>query len=93
MNLGLLVLEFRLPGCDTLKEKRHRLRGVIEKVRLKFNVSVAETGRQDAHQAAQVAVAMVSGDRVKIEQVFARVEEYFANGDGLIVSASDVEWF
>ena len=93
MNLGLLVLELRLPGCDTLKEKRHRLKGVIERVRSKFNVSATETGRQDAHQAAQVAVAMVSGDKVMIEQVLARVEEYFANGDGLIVSASDVEWF
>ncbi len=93
MNLGLMTLELRLPGCDTLKEKRHRLKGVVERVRSKFNVSAAEIGMQDAHQDAVVAVAMVSGERLIIEQVLARVEELFANGDGLMVSACDIEWF
>ena len=93
MFVGLLVLELQLPGCDTLKEKRHRLKGVIERVRSKFNISASEVGRLDAHQSAQVAVSMVNSDRRLIEQVLSRVEEFFANGDGLIVSSSDTEWF
>jgi len=93
MLVGLLTLELHLPGCDTLKEKRHRLKGVIERTRSKFNVSVSEVGRLDAHQSSQVAVSMVNNDRVVIEQVFGRVEELFANGDGLIVSDSVMEWF
>jgi hypothetical protein len=93
MHVGLLTLEIRLPGCDTLKEKRHRLKGVIERVRSKFNVSVSEVERQDAHQDALVGVSMVNMDRTIIEQVFARVEEFFAEGDGLVVNLSDIEWF
>jgi len=92
MNVGLLTLELRLPGCDTLKEKRHRLKGTIEKARSKFNVSVSETDHHDAHQSAQVAVAMVNTERRLIEQVFSRVEDYFANGDGLVVFDSAIEW-
>lgn len=93
MIVGLLTLEIRLPGCNTLKEKRHRLKGVIERVRSKFNVSVSEVGMQDAHQDALVGISMVNMERLIIEQVFARAEEYFANGDGLLVNLSNIEWF
>lgn len=93
MFVGLLTLELRLPGCDTLKEKRHRLKGVIERARSKFNVSASEVGKMDAHQSAEVAIAMVNRDRQIIEQVFSRVEELFANGNGLMVSSAEIEWF
>jgi hypothetical protein len=60
MFLGTLVLELSLPGCESLKEKRHRLKGVIERVRDKFNVSVSEVDFHDLHQSALVGVAMVN---------------------------------
>lgn len=93
MFLGTLTLELTLPGCDTLKEKRHRLKGVIERVRDKFNVSASEVGFQDVHQSALVAVAMVNSERQLVEQVFSRIEEFFAGGDGLMVVDSTIEWF
>jgi uncharacterized protein YlxP (DUF503 family) len=93
MIVGLLSLELQLPGCDTLKEKRHRIKGVIEKVRGKFNVSVAEVDFQDMHQSAMIGVAMVNSEKVLIEQVFARVDEIFESGDGLIVVNNSVDWF
>jgi uncharacterized protein len=93
MTVGLLTLELGLPGCDTLKEKRHRLRGIIEKARAKFNVSVSEIGFQDLHQSAMVGVAMVNSERTLIEQVFARIDELFASGDGLIVVSAGMDWF
>jgi uncharacterized protein len=93
MIVGLLTLELQLPGCDTLKEKRHRIKGVIEKVRTRFNVSASEVDYQDLHQSALIGVAMVNSDKSLIEQVFARVEEFFANGDGVDVISSEIEWF
>ncbi|MFH1676529.1 MAG: DUF503 domain-containing protein [bacterium] len=92
MRIGTLTLEISLPGCDTLKEKRHRLKGVIERVRSKFNVSASEIGYQDMRQSALVAVAMVSDTGPIIEKVFLKVEEFFENGDGLRVDASKIEW-
>jgi hypothetical protein len=93
MTVGLLTLELQLPGCDTLKEKRHRIKGVIEKVRAKFNVSASEVDYHDLHKSALVAVSMVNSERPLIEQVFARVEEFFAAGDGIVVVDSLTEWF
>jgi uncharacterized protein YlxP (DUF503 family) len=93
MTVGLLTLKLQLPGCLTLKEKRHRLKGVIEKVRSRFNVSASEVDYHDLHQSALIGVAMVSTERAFIEQVFARVEEFFASGDGLVIVDSGIEWF
>ncbi len=93
MFVGLLTLDLRLPGCDTLKEKRHRLKGVIEKVRSKFNVSVSEVGHLDAHNSSTVAVSMVNNERRMIERVFTKVESLFDNGDGMMISHSEAEWF
>ena len=93
MNLGLLTLDLHLPGCDNLKEKRHRLKGVLERVRDKFNVSASEVDYHDLHGSALVAIAMVNDDRSMIEKVFTKVEEFFANGNGLNVTASNTEWF
>jgi len=93
MIVGLLAFDIRLPGCDNLKEKRHRLKGVIEKVRSKFNVSATEVALLDSHQNAEVAIAMVSNDRIVIEKAFSKVEEYFANGDGLLITGCATEWF
>lgn len=93
MTVGLLTLELQLPGCDNLKEKRHRIKGVIEKVRSKFNVSASEVDYHDLHQSALIGVSMVSSERPFVEQVFARVEEFFANGDGIVVLGSEIEWF
>ncbi len=93
MFLGTLTLELSLPGCDTLKEKRHRLKGVIERVRDKFNVSASEVGFQDVHQSALIAVAMVNSERQLIEQVFVRIEEFFDGGDGLLILDSSIEWY
>jgi uncharacterized protein YlxP (DUF503 family) len=93
MVVGLLTLELQLPGCDTLKEKRHRLKGVIEKVRSKFNVSASEIDYHDFHQSALVGIAMVNNDRPLIEQVFTRVEDLFASGDGLVILNSELDWY
>ena len=93
MTIGLLVLDIRLPGCDTLKEKRHRLKGVIERVRSKFNVSATEVGLLDTHQNSEVAIVMVSDDKVVIDKAFTKVEEYFEKGDGLVITGSTIEWY
>lgn len=93
MIVGLLSLDLHLPGCGNLKEKRSRLKGVIEKARSRFNVSVSETGHQDLHQSAKVGIAMVNENRELILKVFNKAEEFFDIGDGITIVESVVEWF
>ena len=62
MFVGVLQIELSIPGAYSLKEKRHVLRGLLERLRRDFAVSAAEVDRQDVWNSAVVGVAFVSND-------------------------------
>ena len=74
MVVGLAVWELVLPGCSSLKEKRQVVKSLKDRLHDRFNVSVAETDHQDAHQRAQIAAAVVSGDRTHAVQVLQQAD-------------------
>ena len=55
-------LIFYIPHAVSLKDKRQVCRSLIDKVRGRFNVSVAEVDTQDVLQTLTVGIAVVSGD-------------------------------
>ena len=62
MIVALCTLELYLPGSASLKDKRHRLKPMIVRLRREFNVSVAEIDNHDMWQSATVALAAVGTD-------------------------------
>lgn len=58
----MLQVELSIPGAYSLKEKRHVLKGLLERLRRDFGVSAAEVDRQDVWNSAVVGVAFVSND-------------------------------
>ncbi len=81
MFIGSLLLEIYIPDAGSLKEKRMYIRSLKEKLRSKFNVSVAEVGNQDLWQSAQVAVVLVSPDRgqtdKQLDTIISFIESHF----------------
>lgn len=67
MIIGVLTLEFRLHGNDSLKGKRQVAQSLKQKLRNTFNVAVSEVDAQDAHQKLVLAVVTVSGETTKVE--------------------------
>lgn len=59
MVVGTLRLAIHLPAADSLKAKRSVLNHVKERVRHRFNASIAEVGHQDLWQRAELGVAIV----------------------------------
>lgn len=70
------TVELHLPGVGSLKEKRHVLKGVKEKVRQRFEVSVAEVNHQDSWQRATLAVACVSQDSRHANEVISKALDF-----------------
>ena len=91
-SVGALTLEVRIEDAHSLKDKRHVVRGLKDRLRHKFNVSVAEIGSQDLWQHAVVAVVAVSGDREYAEQLLSAVETEAAEFLGGALTGSGVEW-
>jgi len=46
MVIGVCKLDLRIPENHSLKEKRHVLRKLIDRVRTRFNVAISEVGGQ-----------------------------------------------
>ena len=62
MFVGVLRLTFHIPHARSLKEKRSVTRKFRDRVRARWDVSIAEVGGQDLHQKAVFGVAVISGD-------------------------------
>ena len=75
-RVALGMVELHLPDVDSLKGKRHALKGLKEKVRARFEVSVAEVDHQDTWQRATLAVAYVSGDARHANEVVSKAMDF-----------------
>jgi uncharacterized protein YlxP (DUF503 family) len=75
-RVALGMVELHLPDVDSLKGKRHVLKGLKEKVRARFECSVAEVDHQDVWQRATLAIAYVSGDGRHANQVVSKALDY-----------------
>ena len=90
--IGVLTLELRIESSHSLKEKRHVVQSLKERLRHKFNVSVAEIAHQDLWQRATIAVVTVSSGRENAEKVLLGVEEEAAGLVGPALVEATVEW-
>jgi uncharacterized protein YlxP (DUF503 family) len=63
MSLGVLTLHIHIPGCSSLKEKRSRIKPLLNRLHREFNISVAEVENQDVWQSATIACALVGTDK------------------------------
>ncbi|MGI6207439.1 MAG: DUF503 domain-containing protein [Anaerolineae bacterium] len=69
MFVGVCVLELRIPGSFSLKDKRQVVRSAVQRMRQKFNVSVAEVGELDLWNVASLGIVCVSNERARAEAV------------------------
>jgi uncharacterized protein YlxP (DUF503 family) len=91
-SIGVLTLELRLEQSHSLKEKRHVVKSLRDRLHNKFNVSVAEIDYQDLWQRSVLAAVTVSSDRVQAEKVLQSVEHETASILGPALAGVSVEW-
>jgi uncharacterized protein YlxP (DUF503 family) len=73
MVVGVLRLALVIRSARSLKDKRHALRRILDRVRARYNVSIAEVGDNDVWQRAVVGVTAVANDRSFVNEVLDKV--------------------
>ena len=91
-TIGVLTLELVLRNSQSLKDKRHVVKSLQDRLRGKFNVAVAEIDYQDLWQRAVVAAVTVSSDHTHAEKVLQSVEDEAAALLGSELTSATVEW-
>ncbi len=90
--VGVLTLEITLNDARSLKDKRQVVRSLKDRLRARFNVSVAEVGYHDLWQRSAVAVAAVGVDQAAVESLLGRAESLAEETLGGELTASGVEF-
>jgi len=67
MVVGILKIDLYLHDNRSLKGKRKVVKSVIDKVKHKFNVSIAEIGSNDKWQKIELGVSAVGNDKRHID--------------------------
>lgn len=73
MVVGIMQVELRLEGVFSLKDKRHIVRGLIERTRRDFQVAIAEVDDHELWGNAVLGITAVSNDSAHVESVLGRV--------------------
>lgn len=76
MTVGVLQMRLRIPENHSLKGKRRVLLSLKDRIRQRFNVSVAETEDHDKWQAATLTVCCVGVDQPVVDRTLNHVAEF-----------------
>jgi uncharacterized protein YlxP (DUF503 family) len=91
-TIGVLTLELRLEYAHSLKEKRHVVKSLKDRLRAKFNVAVAEIDYQDLWQRGLLAAVTVSGNHGQAALVLQSVEKEALALLGPSLVSTAIEW-
>lgn len=79
MVVGTGIIEFKLYGIGSLKEKRRIVKSIINRIKNKFNISIAETDFNDSHLRVQIGFSITGNDprlvNSKIDKIFNMADE------------------
>ncbi len=90
--VGVITFELRLEGSHSLKDKRHFVKGLKDRLRSRCNVAVAEIDYQDSWSQGLVAAVTVSPDRPHAEKTLQIVEREAAALLGPMLVDATIEW-
>ena len=83
------MVELHLPDVGSLKGKRHALKGLKERVRARYEVSVAEVDHHDLWQRATLALACVSHDARHASEVISKAMDFIEEHvEGQVIDTS-----
>lgn len=91
MTIGLLKLELSIPGSHSLKDKRRVVKSLKDKLRNRYNCSVAEVGAKDHWTYSQLAVCVVGDDSRFVNTQLNEISRYAENSADALVTGVAIE--
>lgn len=91
MVVGAALVEIHIHDTQSLKAKRGVVRSIVQRIRNRFNVSVAEVGGQDTWQRAVLGIASIGRDAVEMRSLLERIVDFVEKLHLAEVTNSDIE--
>lgn len=78
-TIGYLELQIYLPGCESLKEKRSRIKPLLARLHREFNISAAELDHQDVWQSSVIGCTLISNNSVYTQKYLRNIVSWVEN--------------
>jgi uncharacterized protein YlxP (DUF503 family) len=92
MHAAAICFDLHVPESRSLKTKRSAVRPILDGLRHRFRVSVAEVDYHDQWQRAAIAVALVAESDGRLRELLASVERYVARAADVEVLDAETAW-
>ena len=73
MHLASLLIELEISDGVTLKDKRHVIRSLLDRIRGRFNVGAAEVDHLDSVRFATIAMVGVANEHRFLNEMMSKV--------------------
>jgi uncharacterized protein YlxP (DUF503 family) len=91
MIVGAALVEIHVHGSQSLKQKRGVVRSIQQRLRNRFNLSVAEVGGQGTWQRAVFGLTTAGADAVPVRRVLERAIDFIEELHLAEIVNSDLE--
>ena len=92
MHVGAVEFDLHIPEARSLKAKRSVVKPIVEGLRRRYQVAVAEVGHQQQWQRALVGVAAVASTAGHVGEVLDEVERFVWSFPEIEVIEADRSW-
>ena len=79
MHVGACQIRCRLPENHSLKGKRQVIKSIIDRVKHRYNVSIAEVDNLELWQLMTIGITCVSNDAQHVNETLSKVVAFIEN--------------
>lgn len=83
MIVGVLTIDLAIFDAQSLKDKRRVIVSLKQKLRNRFNISVAELGHHDNHKHSQLGIAVISQESRPVHAQLDKIVDFVRRFKGL----------
>lgn len=91
MIIGSCKVVLKAEWCFSLKDKRSVVKSLIEKIKHKFNVSVAEVDLNDVHQTIVIGFACVTNETAHANSIISNVLDFIEDNTDAVIEDYVIE--
>lgn len=91
MIIGSCKVVLKTEWCFSLKDKRSVVKSLIEKIKHKFNVSVAEVDLNDVHQTIVIGFACVTNETAHANSIISNVLDFIEDNTDAVIEDYVIE--
>ena len=91
MRVGVCRIFLRIPENQSLKQKRQVVKSIIDRVKNRFNVAIAEVDALNSHQTVVLGAVTVSNDSRHVNRVLSHVVSYIEDAASAELTDYEIE--